>query len=377
MKKLFVLALFIFIFINSGFVSAQGTVDEIHFFEQRGCPDCARMKEFLDEYIVPNYPDVEIITYSIMSSDNQDRFHEMMAERGVDDYNLIVPTLFIEDNYFQNFYEGDKDLIKRAIEGDDVQDEIFVVRGEGRANIPFFGEVDVSAWSLPVLAAVIGTVDGLNVCSIGALILILSLVLSSFKSRRKIFFFGGLFIFTTVLVYGLLIFAWTALFHALASYIGGINIVIGLAALGGGAFFFKKFIDFYRYGPACEYKSNKYLAKATKKLKESFDVEGKTALIASGIILFAFVVTLVELPCSFGLPMIYAGVLAAEGLSTMGYVSYVGLYLFFYMLIELIIFTGAVITREAFLAESKWITWVYLFGSLVLLGLSYNYLFGF
>ncbi len=377
MKKLFVLALFIFIFINSGFVSAQGTVDEIHFFEQRGCPDCARMKEFLDEYIVPNYPDVEIITYSIMSSDNQDRFHEMMAERGVDDYNLIVPTLFIEDNYFQNFYEGDKDLIKRAIEGDDVQDEIFVVRGEGRANIPFFGEVDVSAWSLPVLAAVIGTVDGLNVCSIGALILILSLVLSSFKSRRKIFFFGGLFIFTTVLVYGLLIFAWTALFHALASYIGGINIVIGLAALGGGAFFFKKFIDFYRYGPACEYKSNKYLARATKKLKESFDVEGKTALIASGIILFAFVVTLVELPCSFGLPMIYAGVLAAEGLSTMGYVSYVGLYLFFYMLIELIIFTGAVITREAFLAESKWITWVYLFGSLVLLGLSYNYLFGF
>ena len=230
---------------------------------------------------------------------------------------------------------------------------------------------------MPLLAAVIGTVDGLNVCSIGALILILSLVLSAFKSRKKIMLYGGLFILTTVLVYGILIFAWTALFHALATYIGGINIIIGLAALGGGIFFFKKFIDFYRYGPACEYKSNKYLTKATKKLQKAFSENEKTTLLITGIILFAFIVTLVELPCSFGLPMIYAGVLAAEGLTTTGYIAYVALYLFFYMLIELIIFTIAIITKETVFAESKWITWVYLFGALVLIVLSYSYLIGF
>ncbi|MFT4304928.1 MAG: hypothetical protein ACMXX8_02455, partial [Candidatus Woesearchaeota archaeon] len=148
-------------------------------------------------------------------------------------------------------------------------------------------------------------------------------------------------------------------------------------ALLGGIFFFKKFIDFYRYGPACEYTSNKYLSKVTKKLKKSFSENETTLMIISGIILFAFVVTIVELPCSFGLPMIYAGVLVSEGLSTMGYVFYVALYLFFYMLIELIIFVAVVITREMYFAESKWITWVYLFGSLVLFGLSYNYLIGF
>lgn len=378
MKKTLFLVLFVFVIAFSGAVSAQEVVEEkIHFFEQRGCLDCARMKEFLEESIVLNYPEIEIIYYSIMSSDNQDKFHEMMKERGVEDYNLVVPTIFIGDNYFQNFFEGDKDLIKRAIKGEDVQNEIFIVRGEGSVNLPFFGEVNVSAWSLPILAAIIGTVDGLNVCSIGALILILSLVLSSFKSRKKILLFGGLFIFTTVLVYGILIFAWTALFHALATYIGGINIFIGLAALGGGVFFFKKFIDFYRYGPACEYKSNKYLSKVTKRLQKSFSDSEKTLLILSGIVLFAFVVTLVELPCSFGLPMIYAGILAAEGLSTMGYVSYVALYLFFYMLIELIIFSVVVVTREMYFTESKWITWVYLFGSLVLIALSYNYLIGF
>ncbi len=374
MKKI-LLALFLFVFLFSGLVSAQEAVTEIHFFEERGCSDCARMKGFLEKNITPNYPDVEIISYSIRSSSNQEILEQMMEEKNVRTPLRIVPVTFIGDNYFQHFYEGDKELIERAIQGEDVQNEIYIVRGEGIIRVPFYGEVEVGGWALPVIAAVIGTVDGLNVCSIGALILILSLVLSAFKSRTKIFLFGGLFILTTVIVYGILIFAWTALFEALATYIGGINIIIGLAALGGGIFFFKKFVDFYRYGPACEYKSNKYLSKVTKKLKKSFGENKKTVLIVSGILLFAFVVTLVELPCSFVLPLVYASILASEGLSTMGYVSYVVLYLFFYMLIELIIFTGAVVTREAFLTESKWITWIYLFGALVLFVLSYNYLF--
>lgn len=379
MKKIFLIILFAtFFIIGSNIVYSEEINEtvEIHFFEQRGCPDCARLKRFLEQEIIPDF-EVEIISYSIMSSENQNKLHEMMKERNVDEYELIVPTTFIGNNYFQNFFDGDKELIIRAIQGEDVQEDIFEVRGSGIVNLPFIGEVNVNDFSIPVLAVILGTVDGLNVCSIGALILILTLVLSAFKSRRKIFFYGGLFILTTVLVYGTLIFAWTALFHALASYIGSINIIIGLAALGGGIFFFKKFIDFYRYGPACEYTSNKYISKITKKLKESFSSNQKTALLVSTVILFAFIVTIVELPCSFGLPMIYAGVLVSEGLSTMGYVFYVALYLFFYMLIELIIFTGAVITKEAFLTESKWITWVYLFGSLVLIGLSYYYLFGF
>ena len=376
MKKILsILLLSILIILTTTQVLAQ-PIQEIHFFEQRGCPDCARAKEFLEEEIKPNY-EVEIKTYSIMSSENQQLFHEMMAEREIEDYNLIVPTIFIGNNYFQNFFEGDKELIKRAIQGENVQQEIQTVRGEAIIRIPIIGDVNVTNFSIPILAAIIGTIDGLNVCSIGALILILSLVLTAFKSRKKIMLYGGLFILTTVIVYGVLIFAWTALFHALATYIGGINIIIGLAALGGGIYFLKKFIDFYRYGPACEYKSNKYLTKATQKLQKAFNENEKTKLIITGIMLFAFVVTLVELPCSFGLPMIYAGVLAAEGLTTMGYVSYVALYLFFYMLIELIIFAAAVITKETFFANSKLITWIYLFGALVLVALSYNYLIGF
>lgn len=372
--------LFLFFFIGIFFlslISAEVNVAEIHFFEQRGCPDCARMKAFLENEIKIAYPDVKIKTYSIMIVENQERFHQMMKDRGVKDYKLIVPTMFIGDNYFQNFYEDDKELIIRAIEKQNVQNEILKIREKQIINIPFIGEFNVKALSIPILALVIGTVDGLNVCSIGALILILTLVFYSFNSRRKIIFYGGLFILTTVLVYGLLIFVWTALFSVLARFIGGINLFIGLAALFGGGFFFKKFIDFYRYGPACEYSSNKYLVKVTKKLKKSFNEDERTILLVIGIIFFAFVVTIIELPCSIGLPLVYAGILAAEGLSLSGYLFYVGLYLFFYMFIELVIFSLAVVTKEIWFADSKWITWVYLFGAIVLFLLSYNYLVGF
>lgn len=361
------------------FVSAnqESETATIHFFEQRGCPDCARQKEFLDSDIKEKYPEIEIIYYSIMSSENQDKFHEMMKEQGVQDYHLVVPTTFIGENYFQNFYDKDKELIIRAIEGENVQREIMEVRGEGFVNIPFLGEININTWSIPALALVIGSVDGLNVCSIGSLILILTLVLTAFNSRKKIIFYGGLFILTTVLMYGGLIFAWTALFHALANYIGGINFFVGIAALFGGAYFFKKFIDFYRYGPACDYSSNSLIVKATKKLQNSFATKKGELLLISGVVFFALIVTLIELPCSIGLPIVYAGVLADQGFSLMTYIFYVGLYLFFYMFIELVIFGIAVATKEIWFAESKWITWVYLFGALVLFILSYNYLIGF
>ena len=349
----------------------------IHFFEQRGCPDCARQKEFLDLHIKEKYPEIEIIYYSIMSSENQEKFHEMMKERGAQDYHLVVPTTFIGENYFQNFYDKDKELMFRAIEEENVQREIMQIRGEGFVNIPFFGELNINTWSIPVLALVIGSVDGLNVCSIGSLILILTLVLTAFNSRRKVIFYGGLFILTTVLMYGGLIFAWTALFHVLANYIGGINVFVGIAALLGGAYFFKKFIDFYRYGPACDYSSNSLIVKATKKLQNSFATKKGELLLISGVIFFALIVTLIELPCSIGLPIVYAGILAEQGFSFMTYAFYVGLYLFFYMFIELVIFGIAVATKEIWFAESKWITWVYLFGALVLFTLSYNYLIGF
>ncbi|MGM0438949.1 MAG: hypothetical protein ACQEP3_00725 [Patescibacteria group bacterium] len=376
-KKITLLLAVLLLFIVPVFGFAQEKPEQgeaIHFFEDERCSTCAQEKEFLESEIKEEYPSVEIRSYIIENQEERSDFESLLNEKGFKDYTLMTPTTLIGDNLFIGFFEEDKSLIKRAIEGENVQHEIDQVRGE--VDIPFVGRVDVEDWSLPFLAVVIGSLDGLNVCSIGALILILMIVLA-FDSRKKIVFYGGLFILTAVIIYGTLVFAWTALFEALASFIGPLNIVIGIASLLGGVYFFYQFLKFLKYGPTCQSSSSKLANKATKKLKKSFNEKTEVLVLAGSVIFFAAIMTLVELPCSFGLPMVYGSILAESGLSWLGYGAYIVLYLFFYMLIELIIFAGAVITKEVWIAESNLITWVYLAGTIVLFFLSYYYLIGF
>ncbi len=389
MFKRFSLFLIVALLLTLPFIGlTEGGLEEVHILEDERCPDCDRLKRYLENDLKDEYPELEVIYYEVGNEEEEQEFEFVACcEKGID-YELRrrVPTVIIGENLFQpDFFEGlyyDKDgserereVIRRAIEGEHVQGEIDELRGI--VSIPFTDwEIDTKEVSIPIMGAILGSLDGLNVCSIGALILILTIVLT-FKSRKKILFYGGLFIFTAVTIYGLLVFAWTAAFEVLSRFIGPINTVIGIAAFLGGIYFLREFIRFYKHGPTCRSSSNKYVTKVTKKLKEDFNSSAaQTVTLITSVMLFAAVITLVELPCSFGLPMVYGGALAEAGLPWISYAFYIGLYLFFYMLIELIIFAGAVITKEVWIAESNLITWVYLAGTLVLFFLSYYYLIG-
>ncbi len=369
MQKGLLVVVFSFMMLFFAFSSVNAESDEltIHFFEQAGCPACAAQNDFFDE-ILDDYENVELKRYDITKSGNVDELHSLAEERGVEDYRIMVPATFIGDSFFQGFSERDEELIVKAIEGEYVEQERDII------EIPVVGEINISGISLPALALILGSLDGLNVCSIGALVLILMIVLT-LDSRKKILFYGGLFILTAVLIYGALVFAWTAVMDYIITYLDVLSILIGLAALIGGIFFFREFLKFRKYGPTCASGQNKLVANATKKVQEAFQDKKKGFLVLSGsVITFAAVITIVELPCSIALPVIFGGILAESGLLMISYVGYIALYLFAYMLIEIIIFVGAVITKEVWFAQSKAITWVYLFGSLVLIFLSFYYL---
>ncbi len=375
--SIFFLVLFLSIF-SLSFVFADETVEleseedgkiMVYFFEDRLCPVCRDQKVFM-ESIKDDYPQMEIITYPITDFE---KLEEVAAMHGVDDPKIMAPTTFIGENYFQFSYftEDHKQRIIDALEGKIVDKDCCMIR------IPILNiEIDISSWSLPLITVMLGSLDGFNVCSIGALILILSIVLV-FKSRKKIFFYGGLFIFTTVLVYGVLVFLWGQLFRVLIGHSELLSYIVGVAAFLGGVYFFKEFWRFFRYGPTCKSSENKLAAKATKKVQEVFaDSKKGTLALASSIVFFAGIITIVELPCSVGIPIAFTGVLTEAGVSLTTFIFYILLYLFFYMLIEIIIFAGAVFTKEIWFANSKAVTWVTLFGSLVLFYLAYYYIFG-
>jgi len=109
---------------------------------------------------------------------------------------------------------------------------------------------------LPILAVILGFFDGLNVCSLGALVLILGMVLA-LKSRKKILILGGIFILTTGIIYGILMILWHQLFLVLSPYLRKMEILIGALAILGGIHFLKEFLKFRKKGPVCGFGGSK------------------------------------------------------------------------------------------------------------------------
>ena len=364
-----------FFLVHGSFVWAGALADndevqaeiKLYYFDDPLCPVCQSQKEFLPQ-LESEYDNLTIKTYKI--SETQ-KLESIIKDKGIDDdYRIMAPTTIVGDSLlqFNEFGEVEKDALRSAIEGEKVHaGQTFAIPWSDR-------RIEPGDWSLPVLAAVLGSIDGFNVCSLGALILILSIVLA-FDSRRKIFAYGGIFILTTVLVYGGLVFVWGQILDAFIAQLGVLRLLIGLAALGGSVYFFREFWRFYKFGPSCKSSESKLAKNSSNRLTKALqNQQAGAAAIAGSIMLFAAVITIVELPCSIGVPLAFSGIVVESGVSTLAYAGYIGIYLAFYMLIELIVFTGAVLSKRIWFAGSQMITWVTLIAALILLALAGYYL---
>ena len=106
------------------------------------------------------------------------------------------------------------------------------------------------------------------------------------------------------------------------------------------------------------------------------DNKARTITILVSIFLFAVVITVVEFPCSAAVPVAFAGMLTKANLSGFSYITYIALYVFFYMFDELLVFFIAFFTMKLWLASPKFITWITLIESIIMFSLGAYYLFG-
>lgn len=373
----------------ANFVSAQEQKKtEINFFYSPTCPHCAKAKIFLSD-LEKKYPELRVVQWEV--SFNVEKLKEFYKKYNVP-ANLqgLVPAIFTEVDYFIGFDakvgQDIESCVKSCIErlNQNCQDCQGGIASQGASrtdssiiNLPILGEINIANYSLPVLAVVLGFLDGFNVCSLGALILILGLVLA-FKSRKKILIFGGIFIVTTAVVYGLLITLWYQIFSVFALYLRKLEIIIGILSIVGGVYFLKDFIRFRKYGPICDTgKGNKIISKFSLKIQEFLKKPGNILLVSASVLLFAGIITIIEFPCSAAVPIVFAGVLAKAQLSLLSYVFYIALFLIFYMIDEIIVFLIAFFTLNLWLASPKFVTWITLAEAIILFLLGLYYLFGF
>ena len=379
MKKIIIFSVTFSFFIFFNFALAQDSL-EINFFYSKSCPHCAQEKDFLED-LEGDYP---ISINKLPVSENIQLLINFYEKNEVSS-NLygLVPVTFIDGEYFLGFNKeiGQKieSCVLSKIEGEEPcsSDKDTVSTSTSKLKIPVLGEIDTSKYSLPVLAVILGFFDGFNVCSLGALVLILALVLA-LRQRRKVLMFGGIFLLTTAVVYCFLIILWYQLFSILASYLRTMEILIGILGIGGGVYFLRDFIKYKKYGPSCKMNSGKGLvSKLSLTVRNSLKGSGSLFLVVGTVLLFAAVVAVVEFPCSAAIPVFFASVLAEAQLPGIQYLLYIIIFVVFYLIDEIIVFLIAFFTYSLKLSSTKFVTWITLVESLVLFLLGFYYLIGF
>lgn len=399
MKKIRLLLVIVFLFFLSVQSSLAATELRAYFFWGDGCPHCAK-EDFFLQSIEAKYPQLEIVNYEVWYDKDNATLLQKTAQQLEADI-AGVPVLIIGDQTFVGFSENIspgriENRIRQCLE-QACPDSVAEVVGletiipdpekpthdenmeigfgaveqpdngeETVINLPLIGEVDTITFSLPLLTVVMGVLDGFNPCAMWALLFLISLLLGM-NDRRRMWILGSAFIAASAVVYYIFMAAWLNLILFLGVIIW-VRLTIGLLALGGGAYSLKDF--FTNKDAACKVGDVGQKQKTMERLKR---VVGQNSfwLALVGIIGLAFMVNLVELICSAGLPAVYTQVLALNNLATWQYYGYILLYIFFFMIDDLFVFFVAMVTLKATGITTKYSRYSRLIGGalMVLIGL--------
>lgn len=358
----------------------------VYFFWGQGCPHCAKEEMFLEE-MKSKYPQVAVRDFEVWKNPENQKILAALGEKlGVKISG--VPFTVVGEKYFNGWF--DRNTTGRAIEeainyeiSHDCSDLVAEIissggaaktGGEGCAkqdegkntpqtiDVPVFGRIEVKNFSLPVLAVVLGGLDGFNPCAMWTLIFLISLLLGM-GDRKRMWVLGGAFIFASALVYFFFMAAWLNLILFIGM-IFWVRVSVGLVSLAGGGYNLKEY--FTNKKQVCKVTNDPKQQRTFEKLK-AITQKNNFYLALGGIILLAFAVNLVELICSAGLPVVFTQVLAMSGLSGIQYYLYILLYIFVFMLDDAIVFFAAMVTLKMAGVTNKYSRLSHLIGGVLML----------
>jgi ABC-type protease/lipase transport system fused ATPase/permease subunit len=138
--------------------------------------------------------------------------------------------------------------------------------------------------------------------------------------------------------------------------------------LGGGGYYLKEY--FFNPHSTCKVTGTDKRRKVFEKIKK-LTHEQNFWIAFFGIILLAAAVNLVELVCSAGLPAVYTQILTLNSLPTWQYYGYLLLYIFVFMLDDLLVFILAMTTLKMTGISDKYSRISHLIGgiAMVIIGL--------
>lgn len=226
-----------------------------------------------------------------------------------------------------------------------------------------FGVVSLKDVSLPIFTIILGAVDGFNPCAMWILIFLITMMFSM-HDRKRMWILGLTFIFISGFVYLCFMVSWLSL----ASFLNSVTLIRFLIASFAVLF---GMVNIYRYikglnsDVGCDVTDKKKRLKIMERIKKIV-TEKSFLLSILGIVLLAFYVNLIELLCSLGIPVMFTNVLAMNDLSTLEYVIYIGLYLLFFLIDDILIFVIAMKTLKIKGISNKYTKYSHLIGGIIM-----------
>lgn len=310
----------------------------LYLFHGRDCPHCAEEKVWLED-IKDKYKDsLNVYYYEVWYDFENATLLDKVKDKMDIDTNY-VPVTIIGEKYYVGYSKSIGSSIENVIKSylEESKDE------EEKTILPIIGEVDIKDVSIPLVAVILGFVDGFNPCAMWILLFLINL-LFGMKDKKKAWILGLTFLFISGLVYFLSML--------------GINLILGIATLKwmkiliaifiliAGLFNLKKYLKIRKEEAGCTVVDDKKRKSIIKKMGKI--INSKTfGLAMIGMILLAASVNLIEMACSLGFPLVFNEILTVNNITGLTKIIYLLIYIFFYMIDDMVVFAISMITLEA------------------------------
>lgn len=346
-------------------VEKKEDVVNIYLFYSNTCPHCAKEEKVLNQ-LEDEYGDkIKVFRYEVNDDvDNLLLMYDVKELLNVEGSKAGVPFTVIGKEYYLGYSEWVGNDLEEQIRHNlelDSQEETVVEKG--KVNLPLLGEVNAADTAVGVAAVILGFVDGFNPCAMWVLLFIISM-LFGMKDRRKMFILGFTFLFTSALFYFLSMLGINLILDFITT--DQIRDLIGIVAIIFGIYNLYVYFRDRKLEDGCQIvdeKKRKTIMAKVKKIKNA-----RNFFIAlGGIIVLAISVNMVELACSAGFPMVFNEILVANEIGGFMRIIYLLLYVFFYMIDDMVVFTISMCTLSIAGMTTKYNKLIKIIGGILML----------
>lgn len=331
----------------------------IYLFYSYTCPHCHDEIEYFKQ-LKNKYKDkINIYKYEVIKDKNNLKM--MNATKELFQVSSTgVPFTVIGKEYILGFNETTKDeftsIIDNYLEEKANENNIF------EKTIPILGKIDAKKTSLTLIGIILGFIDGFNPCAMWILLLLINMTLTM-KNKKKMMAIGLTFILTSGIIYFLSMLGISYILDL--TMVNIVRDVIAVFAIILGIYNLYVYIK-TRKDTGCHVVDKKKRKGIIKKINEIMSKKS-TLLAIIGTIILASSVNLIELACSLGFPTIYLELLTINNIHGITKILYLLIYIFFYLIDDLVVFLIAVFTLKSKGISTRYNKFVNLVGGILMI----------